>query len=165
MAEKKNLDYSASAVNLVNPPSVGALLRQLQSQQDNLAILRQQAESYIPPQIKASIAAVELDVDLCRTSIQTAVEEHGSFQDLEAGLYGIKQRRVTVSYDPAEFKRRYPQFGPAVIIEAVDDGKLKGLIKGGLLDMKVLLTTKVAQEKESFRFIIEAKPQSKGEGK
>lgn len=152
------MDYSNSAINLVNPATVGLLLEQYRRQQEMLAELRAKADACIPQEVKDSIAKVESEMNQTREVAEETIAEDGSYQDLDKKLWGIQQRRVSLSYNALEFESHYPQFAPAVIVKAVDEAKVKGLLKGGLLDMKTLLSEEVAKEKESYRFIIEAAP-------
>lgn len=98
------------------------------------------------------------------TEIKNAVLTDGGYQDVDAGLYALQQKRISYTYDAYRFEQRYPEYAPAVIVRAVDTIKLSGLIKGGLISMDALLTKggpsneAIATEKPSFAFILRADP-------
>jgi hypothetical protein len=148
---RKATDYSASAVNLVNPPEVlDAILRfrAMQTDIDNL-----DATLHAYPEYEQMIV-MQQEMATLRKEAQELIEKYGSYQDLEKGWYGIKQRAVSKSYNAQAFKLTYPQFTPAVIIETVNEKALQGLIKGNLLTDTDLKTRGITQETESYRFII-----------
>jgi hypothetical protein len=153
-AKKRNIDYSNSAVNLINPELLGELLESLKYQEIELQELRDKANSYIPAETLSAIEQMNMAVNDSRALITKTIESLGSYQNLDLGFYAIKQRKVSKSYDPDVFKLAYPMFAPAVIIEAVDTVKLNGLVKGGLITEESLKTNGVITEKESFQFII-----------
>ncbi len=154
MAEKKNTDYSASAVKLCNPPEVEGLLRELQNEQTALNQLQNQADASIPEAIKVSISATQVRVEILSKNIRQAIDDFGSFQNVDKGSYAVKQRKLSKSYNAESFEKTYPQFSPAVIIKAVDTTKLNGLLKGGLLDEARLEADGVLKISESFAYII-----------
>lgn len=154
----KAIDYTNSAVNLNNSPNLKERLDYLRSYKNTLQILQSQAESYIPAKAKEAIKVTSERIETLHQEILTLIETEGSYQDLQNGLYAIKQRKVSKSYDPAMFEASFPMFAPAVIIKAVDEKKLQGLIKGGLINEQDLKTLGVTTEKESFAYIIKADP-------
>jgi hypothetical protein len=153
-AKKKNLDYSNSAVNLTNTSFIGELLESLKEQETELQELRDKANTYIPVEFFSAIEQMNLAVNDSRALITKEIESLGSYQNLEQGLYAVKQRKVSKSYDPAVFKIAYPEYSKAVIVEAVDTVKLNGLLKGGLITEDSLKTNGVITEKETFQYII-----------
>jgi hypothetical protein len=150
----KTMDYSNSAENLTNPDRVKELLGRLKENNSKLVLLREQAEALIPENLQEDIRCMSELVNNLTQDIRQAVDESGSFQDLENGLYGIKQRKVSKSYDPASFKTAYPQFAPAVIVETINATALSGLIKGQLITEENLKTTGVLKETVSYAYII-----------
>jgi hypothetical protein len=152
--EKKNTDYSASAVNLVNPIETKELLEELQKMKANQLILKEQVDKLIPQELKDRMEINLKWMVEQETRIRLSIDTFGSFQDLEDGWYAVKQRKVSKSYNAEAFEKIYPQYTPAIIIKAVDTTKLTGLIKGGLLDEAGLKNNGVIKESESFAYII-----------
>jgi hypothetical protein len=154
--EKKNTDYSASAVNLCNPPEVGEVLRGQIARQLTLKQLKQQADDCVPEELRQKIQALGDEIVKENDGLREYIDTFGSYQDLELGIYAVKQRTVSKSYNAVAFERIYPQYAPAVIIKAVDTTKLNGLIKGGLLNEDDLKHPDmgVIKETESYRYII-----------
>jgi hypothetical protein len=160
------LDYSKSAVNLNNNDSVRALL----VARENITILINQYLTELKEKNKELYAKInDLNNSMANndTDIRTAVDLFGSYQDVACGMYAVKQRKVSVSYDAAKFKLRFPAYAPAIIIETVDTTKLNGLIKGGLITADEMRDASVIAEKESFAYIIkvDAPIEAKKEGK
>ena len=149
MAEPK--DYSKSAVNLCQPQQVKELLHKLQDlkgdQSDYEAELQQMDAYNGLQQTLAGIADIE-------KQIKVAITKHGSFQDIEAGAYGVKYARVTKTYHPEPFKEQFPQYAPAIIVEAVDAEALNGLIKGKLLTEEQLLKAGIISTGETYAYYI-----------
>ena len=156
MAEKKNIDYTLSAVNLTNPLEVELDLRAIKGLTGQLAELQAKMEALIPEDMKDLMTSLQTQLNAATQGTKTDIDTYGSFQNLDEGLYAIKQRKVSVSYDAARFKFLYPQYAPAIIIESVDTAKLKGLIKGGLIKEEDLKhpDVAVAKETESFAYIV-----------
>ena len=150
------MDYSKSAVNLTNHYSLLGMLRSLADSKTSLRAIEDKIEQLIPADLKALQEKYQDEIMQTTSDIQMTIEERGSYQDLEANLYAIKQRKVTKSYNAEAFEKCYPQYAPAVIIKAVDTTKLNGLIKGGLLTEDNLKNPDIGviTEKESFSYII-----------
>jgi len=151
MAEKKRADYSESAENLVNPPEVKELLDKLHQAQATIAELDSlliENETY-----KALKAETDL-VSNVMGKIKEAIEAHGSYQDLEAGEYAVKYRRISKSYNAEKFAEFFPNYAPAVIIQVVNEAALEGLVKGKLITEEELKNTEVTQEKIGYAFYI-----------
>lgn len=154
MTEKRNTDYSKSAVNLTNPgeliPQLGVLLALKGSQE----VITREIQEAIPKELNQKLLDITSEISKVETTIKESIEKYGSFQNVEKGIYALKQRKVTRSYDAGVFKLAYPQYSPAVIVETVDTVKLGGLIKGGLITEESLKINGVVEEKESFQYII-----------
>ncbi len=154
--KRKNIDYSNSAVNLNNIPLMGEFLENLREQEKELQELQEKANSYIPVDLLSCIEQNQLAINEYRNFITKQIEPFGSYQDLEQGLYAVKQRKVTKSYDAEAFEKKYPQYAPAIIVKSVDTTKLNGLIKGGLLNETDLKHPDIGviTEKEYYSYII-----------
>ena len=150
----KNIDYSASAVKMVNPPEIKVLLGELQKLKADMLILNEQAEKLIPQDLKDRMSICSKYISEKEADVKLAIDIFGSYQDLEQGQYAVKQRKVSKSYNAEKFEAIYPQYSPAVIIKAVDTTKLNGLIKGGLLTENYLKTLDIIHESESFAYVI-----------
>lgn len=150
-SKRKNPDYSGSAVNLCNPIELKTMLVDLQqykAKQMELQAKLSQVKLY------QELRELEGELETLLQQINQVVDEKGSFQDAESYLYAVKQRRISLNYDPQAFRENYPQYAPAVIKETVDTTRLNGLIKGGLLDTGELLSKGVATESESYAYIV-----------
>lgn len=149
MAE--NRDYSKSAVDLTNPPQVKALLdelHQIKAKTTELEGVLSENETYI--QLQANIKqAAEVE-----QIIKDTIDIFGSYQDVEQGEYALKYRRQSKQYDPAAFKRNYPAFAPAVIVDSVNTKALEGLIKGKLITEDALRLNHVMTTTETTAFVI-----------
>lgn len=55
MSDKKNPDYSQSAVNLVNPPELKELVEEWKGSQKYLASLNEKAKALIPTELQAEL--------------------------------------------------------------------------------------------------------------
>ena len=150
----KNTDYSASAVKLCNPESIGFLLAQYHAELAAIQTLNDEIQKLIPKELTDKIAEYQKSHSECEVELRKVIEEQGSYQDLEKGWYAVKQRKVSKSYNAEKFEAIYPQYSPAVIIKAVDTTKLNGLIKGGLLTENYLKTLDIIHESESFAYVI-----------
>ena len=151
---KKNTDYSASAVNLCNPPEVKELLERLQVKQVSLQAITEKIEACVPAELREGASSLNNDIGELKMLLQQCVDRQGSYQDIERGEYAVKQRRVSKNYNVEPFEKTYPQFAPAVIVKAIDTSKLNGLIKGGLLDEARLEADGVLVCTSSFAYII-----------
>ena len=134
---KKNPTYQA--INQTNAPEVKAALAQLRMRQCELNDLQKHLEKR-EPDIMTAIKNVGADIANATAELKTLIQQHGSYQDAEAGDYALIYERKTPQYDAEAFETRYPQFVPAVIVKAVNADALKGLIKGGLLSQEDLET-------------------------
>ena len=150
----KNTDYSASAVKMVNPPETHTLLGELKNLKADLLVLNEQVDALIPQELRDRIEICQKWIIEKEVDIRLAVDMFGSYQDLDKGWYAVKQRKVSKSYDAQKFKSIYPSFTPVVIIEAVNEKALSGLIKGGLLTEDELEVHDIVKKSESFAYII-----------
>ena len=153
MTEKRNPDYSGSAVLLTNPPQVMELLAQYHGEQKVLSMLREKADASVPQGIKDGIALhtkMMTDID---KAIHQAIDEFGSYQDIDKGEYALKQKRESIIYKP-ELVRQYAPSKVAsfVLVESVDSKALDALVKAGQLTP--VEARQCGEVKESFAYII-----------
>jgi len=153
MAEKKNPDYSASAVMLTNPPQVEECVLAQRVRIAKLATLEEQAQALIPESLKTEITNLQREISVEDKGIRGFIDTFGSFQDVELGLYGVKQKRESIAYKP-ELVRQYAPSKVAsfVIIESVDSKGLDALLKAGQITPEV--ARQCGEVKESFAYII-----------
>ncbi len=151
---RKNTDYSASAVNLTNPPDVIRALGDLLTVQAKLTDVTTRIALTVPKELSDEANALTSEIADRKKKLETLIDQWGGYQDLETGHYALKQRKVSKSYNAEKFEPVWPQYSQAVIIKAIDEAKLKGLIKGGLITEDELKANQVLTEKESFAFII-----------
>ena len=151
MAEKKNPDFTASAVNLCNPPEIGKKLMELQDAQAKARTL--DANLVAMPEYQELKAQEKLAADIT-AQIRGMVEAQGSYQDIDNGFYAVKQRRLTKQYNAELVESLYPEYAQAIIKKAVDTVKLNGLVKGGLVSEEALRRGLALTETETYAFII-----------
>ncbi len=149
--EKRNPDYTASAVNLCNPPEIGLKLMELQDAQAKARTL--DANLQAMPEYQELKEQEKLATDIT-AQIRGMVEAQGSYQDIESGFYAVKYKRVSKSYNAERFKANYPKESPVVIMETVNIKALEGLIKGGLLTEQDLDNHNVIERSESYAFYV-----------
>ena len=152
--KKKPMDYTASAVALLNPNEVQEALCELNYLNKEVEKTQDIISALIPREFTETLTNLIKKREEVTQKIKDRVNTLGSYQNLDAGWYAVKQRKLSKSYDAAPFEQKYPQFAPAVIIKAVDTTKLNGLIKGGLLDEAQLEADGVLKISESFAYII-----------
>ena len=108
----------------------------------------------------SKIVAAKVSLAENEAEIKNTVQIDGGYQDVAAGLYGLRQRRVSYTYNPAIFKEKFTTYASAVIKEVVDTEVLGGLIKGKLLYLDDLVRLSVATEKPTFAFVIRTDSQT-----
>jgi hypothetical protein len=150
--EKKNNDYSKTAVNLTNPPQVKELLDKLHGYQ----ALKENIEQEIPEELQKRLAEVgKLIVDTT-AQVKSAIQQFGSYQDVELGHYGVYQEVNTPEYRADCFigKSIFKDFESVVIKPTINVDALRALIKGGLLTEDTLREQGVITDKKTFKFVI-----------
>lgn len=145
----KNNDYSQSAVNLCNPTEVSQMMENRRTIVENLNRMEQEIKEL---ELYRLIEATRESIIALDEDIKKVIEEHGSFQDVEAGVYALKQRRVSVTYMPGLARENIPEYAAAVIEEVVNKQKVGGLLKGGLITQEQ--ADAMSEITESFAFII-----------
>jgi len=148
----KNPDYTESAINLVNPEEVVALMSELALQQVTLESCQAKADALIPKKLRDEMAESERIIGVITGLVRDKVNEEGSYQDIELGIYAIAQRKVSVTYDPVRAKAAIPDYAKAVIKETVDKTAIKGLLKGKLISQAQV--DEFSDEDETTAYII-----------
>jgi len=149
---KANPDYTTSALaGINNPPEVKELLAKYHEAQAE-AIKYQEALKDIPV-YQDLIASTQRQAEI-RRLIEVAIDAHGNYQDIETGVYGLRQVRRTAVYNAVKFADNFPREAAIVIEQAVNVKALEGLFKGGILEPKELEKAGVTSYKETFAYII-----------
>ncbi len=131
---KFGTDYSKSALDLKNPLEVRDLLMaylKVQAARDIATITLDNLLEKLPEHI-ALIKTAKI-MDTAYKAVKEAIDRCGSLQDIEEGLYALKQGKVSTSYSVAKVRDLAPDYAKGVIVEEVDARKLNGLHKGGLI--------------------------------
>jgi hypothetical protein len=153
MTTKTNPDYSASAVNLTNPPEVLAIVISQSIRRKRLDNLREEANDCVPVELRESIIKLEDEIAAEDKSLRGYIDTFGSYQDVESGYYAVKQRRESIIYRPELVNRFLPaKFAQLVIVESVDTRALDGLVKGNLVTQEQ--AKQCGEVKESFAYVI-----------
>jgi len=151
MADKKNPDYTASAVSITNPQEIEILLGQrkaVSGQVEAFKTVLEQVPAY--KNIKEGEATLA-NID---KQLTTLIDEKGGYQDTDAGLYALRQRRISLSYNPDQLRACIPKWADAVISEVVDTKQVSQLIKSKLITETEIEPATI--KKETTRIIIEA---------
>ena len=148
--KKQNPDYTNSAENLCNPTEVKAVMAEYQSKLNDL----EAAKAKIPEEIMNLCIEAEAEVQRVHNEVKKAIDQFGSFQDIEAGVYAVKYRRISKVYDVEPFKEHYPKFVPAVVVETINAKALEGVIKGGLIEEADLKMYKVITEDVGYAYFV-----------
>ena len=150
MAEKKNPDYTQSAVSLCNPDEVYSLMLNRLLLSQRLDLLQ---SKLCNSELGIAIENTEIELQKLDTEIRQAIDKFGSYQDVETGVYAVKQRRESIAYQP-ELVRQYAPSKVAsfVLIETVDSKALDALVKAGQLTAED--ARRCGEVKESFAYII-----------
>lgn len=134
----KPKDFTDSAVQLCNPVEVKELLEKLSPEQDALKALEDELKASNTKLVE-KIATQSGKVADLQQVIRGAIDQHGSYQDLENERYGVKYERKTPVYDNiVSFKKNFAKFAELCIKETIDVNALRGQIKGKLITEKQL---------------------------
>ena len=126
----KNPDFTLSAVNLTNSQELGDML--LVRRQKSGDVKEMEDILHMTDEWKA-LEAIVADVDELDAQIREAIDRLGGFQSIEDGLYGLRQRRVSLTYVAKLVRTILPNFAEALIEEVVNKKKMEGLLKGDLV--------------------------------
>lgn len=161
MTIKTNPDYSASAVNLhLALPEVKEALASLKRLEADLEETQEGIENLIPENLRVARDTLEEQIAQQQKFIKDLIDVKGSFQDVDQGIYAVKQLKQSWEYNPEVFLIAHPAstFGRVrnmVIKETVDVTALNGLIKGKILDEQDLKNEGViVPGKQTFSYII-----------
>ncbi len=155
---KEAPDYTASGVNLCNPPEVTGLLDRLVGAREEVGKVQAEIDALVPDSLAACLRAAASVVDALTNDIRAAVQEHGGYQDVGTETYALFQVRRTPQYNIVPFlgTKKYEQFVPLVVKNTIDPDALKGQIRGKLLTTEELEADGVITYKETQAFILKA---------
>ena len=148
---KKNPDYTNSAIDLCNSAVVIELYGQWKEANDKYKELNM----VLAEQNQVLMKSIEEQRGLIgefQVKLMEAIEQYGSYQDVDAGEYAVKQARTSEVYIPERVRKNIPQYAEAVIEEIVNKEKVGGLLKGGLITQEQV--DAISEKSESYAFII-----------
>lgn len=149
--ETKKPDYTKSAENLCNPSEVGLKITELHQALATIAqtdAVLQENETY-----KLLKGQEKLIIDIT-AQIKDMVEVQGSYQDIEAGFYAVKYRRMIKNYDTNQLKHHFPKFVELCVQETINVPALQGQVKGGLVTEEELKAKGVITETPTYAYYI-----------
>jgi len=127
----KNKDYSASAVKLDNSPLLLSNLQELKALKSRLSALQEQIKTFIPADLQAEVSNLISVIAEAEADLRDTIDEYGSYQDAEKGIYAIKQEKKSLIFKADVLERLYPELAPAFIIKGVDPKMLEAIQKNG----------------------------------
>ena len=134
---RKNPDYTKSAVKLVNPPEVSEALVALGELElrleDEKQVLANQAKDQL-----AVVAKLDAEVAEAKSALRGLIKEKGSYQDIDAGIYGVLYTQEKHAWDLQLVKDLLPKYAEAAIQESVNHEVMKGLVQGGLVKKELM---------------------------
>jgi len=148
--QRKNIDYTNSAENLCNPGEVMDLLVQLHAEEAIKVALEGQLKERCNELVDGITKSEEVIAQI-QKKIKEAIDQFGSYQNIESGEYAVKYRRMSKSYHVEPFKLQYPKYVPAVVEETINIKALEGLVKGGLIKQDELLQPLMVDGLEKIR--------------
>src|SRR3990167_11041785 len=104
MTEKKNPDFTNSAVSLTNSPEVLAELLALRMARKCLDTILASIEAAIPDAIKDKRDNIEKDIENIGNHLRHLIDTEGGYQDVQQGIYALSQARKTVTYLPSSVR-------------------------------------------------------------
>ena len=150
--EKKNPDYTETAEKLCNPIQVKDLLDQLHLEEQTKTDLEKQLKEQCAD-IVDGIAKMSVVIADTQKQIKEAIEAHGSYQDTEVGVYAVKYRRTSITYDAEKFSEYFPKYVP-IVLSTINVDELEKLIKGGSITIEELHNCDVIKEDFKYAFYI-----------
>jgi hypothetical protein len=151
---KKNNDYSNSA-DITNSPAVKDLLEKY--------LIALCIGSDLQAKVKLATADLQLQIAANESAadfykqIKEAVNGLGSYQNVDAGHYAVKQRQLHRGYDADAFVMHFPGHVPSVIDykPVINMVSLTGLVNAGKITDAALKEKAVIKETETFRWVIQ----------
>jgi len=148
--ERKHPDYTASAESITQSPFIKHLLDDLHARENEAAGLQAVLAAY--PEYNAMQVATEKAAAI-RKQISDALPEHGGYQDIEHGVYALRQKAVSVTYPLEKVKAALPpEIAAKVVVESVDKAKVETLIHDRIITGAQV--DAISESKTTFRNII-----------
>ena len=152
---KKNPDYSNSAVNLIEtrPEVFGLIMDEYYLAEESKEELRKELET---TELFKRWADACTRASSKKDEVIKAIEEYGSYQNIETGEYAIKQAKQSKHYNAKPFmeSENFLKYIPAVIEQSINVKALEGLVKGKLITEEELKETGVITTTETYAYII-----------
>ena len=150
---RMNPDYTASAVNLVNPPPVISGLKLMKDIMADIAMLEAKIADCVPVELKGALIVAQANLDGVIKNIKANIDAYGSYQDTEKGEYALKQRKESITYKPElVIETLESKLASLIIVNAVDTKALDGLVKGKLVSPEQ--ARQCGEIKETYAYII-----------
>ena len=116
-----------------NPEETLKALKRWRESKEELDELNQRIEATIPPEMLEQRTMLEAGLAKLRETCKEAAQTFGDYKDKDGWECRI-EKRVSIEYLPGPFRQAFPQFADACIEETVNKNKVKGLLKGGLIN-------------------------------
>lgn len=147
----KNPDYTASAENLTNAKEVLCLM-------DERAVVLKELQSLALSLRESEFGKLmtlnEGRLEVLTGEIKAEIVRLGGYQDIELGIYALKQKKVSLRYNAEPFIQAFPDYEKAVTVTEVNVEKIKGLVKGKLITEEELQRAHVITESATYSTII-----------
>lgn len=147
----KAKDFSASAVNLCNPPEIGSKLAELHDAQARADTLDANLKAI--PEYEELQAQQKLVADIT-AQIKDMIDKQGSYQDLDNERYGVKYARASKIYHLEFFKKHFPKFVELCVEEVINVRALEAQVKGKLITEEELEAKSVLTKEISYAYFV-----------
>jgi hypothetical protein len=152
---KKNPDYTKSAKDLSSPVTTLSAYNEWHKAAAEYEDSLQKIKESVPADLIHAKDAAELKLDAARELLIASVKRDGGFQDTVAGCYALIQTAKRPKYDAGKFMFYHPNETPEIIIQTVDETKIKDFIKSGKLDEKELIEHEVITYQLTDKMVIQ----------
>lgn len=148
---KANPNYAETAYQLNNSPTVKEALDAYHTCHALTEEALRELEKLPVYQQYQDAIGVE---DAAKNLVRDAIDQYGSYQDVEAGEYAVRQVRHKKDYHAEPFMENFPKYAPAVIEQTVNEHALMGLVKGKLIEEDELVSNGVITTSETYAYIV-----------
>ena len=136
---KANPDYTNSAEKLTQAPEVKALLEKWEARlQEGGVALKEWMKIQEEHPLYKKWQDILFGGTALNLELRAAIDKHGGYQDVEKGEYALKMISYSTIYLIPKIKEHIKDFADKIIIEAVNEKALKGLVKGELVTKEQL---------------------------
>ena len=152
---RSNPDYTASAVGLGNHEPVIKILSEYHEVALKVDALTSQIDDFLKDNpIYKELAEANIKLKDKKKAVIERIDQFGSYQDTEMGMYAVKQAKVSKSYLAEPFATHYEKYAPAVIEKSINVKALEGLIKGKLIKEEELEQAGVTIKDTKYTYIV-----------